>query len=85
MLGTLEDRCPRSGRDADLMVLKMIFRELVTTVLSTEILDSQTVPNGTDLRQDASAAYSNENEKPDTKTIVLGSLSKVRCRNRAYL
>jgi hypothetical protein len=75
---------PRSGHDGDLVVLQMIFRELVTTVLSTEIVDSQNVPNGTDLRQGASAASSNENERPDTKTIVLSSLSKVRCRNRAY-
>ena len=65
------------------MVLKMIFRELVTTVLSTEIVDSQNVPNGTDLRQGVSAAYSNENERAGIKTVLLSSLSTVRCRNRA--
>jgi hypothetical protein len=70
MLGTQEDRCPTSCRDGDLMVLKMIFRELATTVLSTEIVDSQNVPNGTDLRHGVSAAYSNENGRPDIKTKV---------------
>jgi hypothetical protein len=69
----------------DFTVPKMILRELVTTVLSTEIVDSQNVPNGTDLRQGVSAAYSNENERADIKTVVLSSLSAVRCRNREYL
>ena len=32
--------------------------------------DSQNVPNGTDLRQDASAAYSDENERLDIKSLV---------------
>jgi hypothetical protein len=32
--------------------------------------DSQNVPNGTDLRQDASAAYSDENGRPDIKSLV---------------
>ena len=43
------------------------------------------VPNGTDLRQGVSAAYSNENERADIKTVVLSSLSAVRCRNWEYL
>jgi len=44
-----------------------------------------TVPNGTDLRNGVSAAYSNENETPDTNTIVLCSLPKLRCRSWAPL
>jgi hypothetical protein len=47
--------------------------------------DDVTVPNGTDLRQSASAACSNENERADIKTVVLSSLSTVRCRSRAPL
>jgi hypothetical protein len=69
----------------DLTILKMIFRGLVTTVLLTEIVDSLNVPNGTDLREGSVAEYLHENDRPDTKTIVVCSLSELRCRSRAPL
>jgi hypothetical protein len=47
--------------------------------------DDVTVPNGTDLRKGSIAEYSNENDTPDTNTIVLCSLPKLRCRSWAPL
>jgi hypothetical protein len=57
----------------------------VGTDLSTAIGDDVIVPNGTDLREGSVAEYLHENDAPDTKTIVVCSLSELRCRTRAPL
>ena len=63
---------------ADFTVLKIILRELMRTDLSTAIGRFSDCSEWNRFTTNVDAPYSNENERPDTKTIVLHSLSKVR-------